>query len=132
MDDGYKTIDGNYSKQAIGYCTYHHGYLTVKQMRTHQCKRKHGGVCSRLQDMNGRYEHMNMQSSLDKMIDRLTKIDTTLNRILKELQKISKSIDTREEGHTLSELDRVSKEALKTGNIHVKFIDPKKDREESI
>lgn len=45
----------------------------------------------------------NMQSSLDKMVDRLIKIDSNLSRVLKELQKISRNVDTREEGKTLSD-----------------------------
>lgn len=71
----------------------------------------------------------NMQSSLDKMVDRLIKIDSNLSRILKELQKISRSVDTREEGKTLSDAYEA---ALKMDHTHVTFIGSGKDREESI
>ncbi len=33
-----KLIDGNLSSQkVVGYCRYHRGYLTVKQIRVHKC-----------------------------------------------------------------------------------------------
>lgn len=86
----YRAIDGNYSRNVVGYCTYHRGYLTEKQMKVHKCYAKHGGICRRLKDMEGRYEAVNHQerieSYLQKILHKLTNIDMNVSRLEKTLK----------------------------------------------
>lgn len=90
-DDSYKTIDGNYSKHVIGYCTYHRGYVSERQARVHKCHRKHGGTCGRLANMEGRLiKRMNQQQFYDKMISRMDKMCGSLEKIAKMLEAIQK------------------------------------------
>lgn len=92
----YRAIDGNWILRPIGWCQYHHGYLSEKQMKTHKCMSRHGGVCGRFQTMEGEYlRKMKSEQFYDRTIDRLTKMEATLNRISKSLEAISKSIDTK-------------------------------------
>lgn len=92
----YRAIDGNWILRPIGWCQYHHGYLSEKQMKTHKCMSRHGGVCGRFQTMEGEYlRKMKSEQFYDRAIDRLTKMEATLNRISKSLEAISKSIDTK-------------------------------------
>ena len=90
-DDSYKTIDGNYSKHVIGYCTYHRGYVSERQARVHKCHRKHGGTCGRLADMEGRLiKRMNQQQFYDKMISRMDKMIVAMNKLSKTLEAMQK------------------------------------------
>lgn len=86
----YRAIDGNWVREPKGYCTYHRGYLTEKQMKVHKCYAKHGGICRRLKDMEGRYEAVNaeqrLQSALDKILHKLTSIDMNVSRLEKTLK----------------------------------------------
>lgn len=92
----YRAIDGNWILRPIGWCQYHHGYLSEKQTKTHKCMSRHGGVCGRFQTMEGEYlRKMKTEQFYDRTIDRLTKMEATLNRISKSLEAISKSIDTK-------------------------------------
>lgn len=91
-DDSYKTIDGNYSKHVIGYCTYHRGYVSERQARVHKCHRKHGGTCGRLANMEGRLiKRMNQQQFYDKMINRMDKMCGSLEKIVRTLEATQKS-----------------------------------------
>lgn len=89
----YRSIDGNWIRapKAMGFCTYHRGYLTEKQVKLHGCRTRHKGICARLRDMEGRSERMNaeqrLQSVLDKILHKLTNIDMNVSRIEKELKK---------------------------------------------
>ena len=101
----YRAIDGNYSRNVVGYCTYHRGYLTEKQMKVHKCYAKHGGICRRLKDMEGRYEAVNaeqrLQSALDKILHKLTNIDMNISRLQKQITKMqneSKNVDMTDDG----------------------------------
>ena len=41
----YRLIDGNWAKEPVAYCTYHHGCLTEALMKVHKCKERE---CARL------------------------------------------------------------------------------------
>lgn len=88
----YRTIDGNYARAVIGYCQYHRGYVTSKQARTHRCHLKHGGVCPRLQDMEGKcVRKMKTEVFYDKMLDRMDKMITAMNKLTRTLEAIEKA-----------------------------------------
>jgi hypothetical protein len=90
----YRTIDGNYAKAVIGYCQYHHGYVTSKQARTHRCHLKHGGVCPRLQDMEKRcIRKVKTEVFYDKMLDRMDKMITAMNKLTRTLEAMQKKND---------------------------------------
>ena len=109
--DSYKTIDGNYAKAVRAYCTRYRGYVTFKQMRTHGCLRKHGGACSRLQDMKGEnIKRMTQTQYQDKMIDRLDKMITAMNRISKAIDRFSRLMDEMEE--KLAEMEEMESEQV--------------------
>ena len=85
----YRTIDGNYAKAVIGYCQYHRGYVTSKQARTHRCHLKHGGVCPRLQDMEGKcVRKMKTEVFYDKMLDRMDKMITAMNKLTRTIEAV--------------------------------------------
>ena len=87
----YRTIDGNYAKTVIGYCQYHRGYVTSKQARTHRCHLKHGGVCPRLTDMEGKcVRKMKTEVFYDKMLDRMDKMITAMNKLTRTIEAIEK------------------------------------------
>lgn len=87
----YRTIDGNYARSIIGYCQYHHGYVTARQARTHRCHLKHGGVCPRLQDMEGRHiRKVKTEVFYDKMLDRLDKMIVAMNKLTRTLEAVEK------------------------------------------
>ncbi len=91
-NDSYRTIDGNYARAVIGYCQYHRGYITSKQARTHRCHLKHGGVCPRLQDMEKRcIRKMKTEVFYDKMLDRMDKMITAMNKLTRTLEAIQKN-----------------------------------------
>ena len=91
-EQDYRTIDGNYAKAVQAYCTRYQGYVTFKQMRTHGCLRKHGGACSRLQDMKGgNIKRMTQTQFQDKIIDRMDKMIVAMNKLSKTLEAMQKS-----------------------------------------
>ena len=86
----YKTLDGNWSVRVAAYCAYHKAYITEKQAKIHRCHAKHGGVCGRYQNMKGEYvRSMRQDSFYDKQIDKLTRIETALNKLVKTFENIS-------------------------------------------
>lgn len=88
----YESIDGNPLRCPVAYCTYYHGYLSENIIRVHRCRKKHGGACSRLQNMRGEsVKQMRQDQYFDKMLTRLEKIETALNRIGRTLEAIQKS-----------------------------------------
>lgn len=90
-EQDYRTIDGNYAKAVQAYCTRYQGYVTFKQMRTHGCLRKHGGACSRLQDMKGgNIKRMTQTQFQDKIIDRMDKMIVAMNKLSKTLEAMQK------------------------------------------
>ena len=94
----YKTLDGNWSPFVIGYCAYHKKYITERQARVHRCHAKHGGTCHRFQNMEGVYvRKMKNEIFYDRMIDRLDKMNVSLSKMAKVMEKVSKVIDTFEE-----------------------------------
>lgn len=87
----YRTIDGNYAKAVIGYCQYHRGYVTARQAKIHRCHLKHGGVCPRLQDMEGRHiRKVKTEVFYDKMLDRMDKMITAMNKLTRTLEAVEK------------------------------------------
>ena len=90
----YKTLDGNWSVRVEAYCAYHKAYITEKQAKIHRCHAKHGGVCGRYQNMKGEYvRSMRQDSFYDKQIDKLTRIETALNKLSKSFENISNFCD---------------------------------------
>jgi len=90
----YRSIDGNWVLEPVGWCGYHRGYVTAKQVKIHGCHRKHGGTCSRLQDMEGgNIKRMNAQQYQDKMIDRMQKLEASINRAVRSLDRIADAIE---------------------------------------
>lgn len=106
--DLYKSIDGNPIKNPVGYCMYHKGYVSDRQAKVHRCFRKHGGTCGRMKDMEGRnIRKMTSQQYYDKVVDRLTKMETVLIRMGKALENISKTLDMMEKNEeTMLNIDR--------------------------
>lgn len=108
----YRTIDGNYAKAVIGYCTYHRGYVTDKQAKIHRCHRKHGGTCGRLKNMKGEYiRKMKTDQFYDKVIDRLDKLIGAVNKLTRTLEAMQKVKD----GMIVSLTD--------ASNVHLEAID---------
>lgn len=108
----YRTIDGNYARTVIGYCQYHHGYVTAKQAKVHRCHLKHGGVCPRLQDMEGRHiRKVKTEVFYDKMLDRMDKMITAMNKLTRTLEAMQKVKD----GMIVSLTD--------ASNVHLEAID---------
>ena len=90
----YKTLDGNWSVKVEGYCGYHKAYITEKQAKIHRCHAKHGGVCGRYQNMKGEYvRSMRQDAFYDKQIDKLTRIETALNKLVRTFENISNFCD---------------------------------------
>ena len=88
----YRTIDGNYARTVIGYCQYHRGYVTARQAKIHRCHLKHGGVCPRLQDMEGKcVRKMKTEVFYDKMLDRMDKMIAAMNKLTRALEAIEKA-----------------------------------------
>lgn len=48
----YETIDYNWSNRPIGYCHYHRGYITSKQVKIHNCLKKCPGGCNRFEALD--------------------------------------------------------------------------------
>ena len=94
----YRTIDGNWCRQPLFYCTRYKGYLTAKQMKVHHCQAKHGGMCGRLQKMKGEcVRRMKTEVYYDKMIDRMDKLISALNKASRALDKFGRLLDDLEE-----------------------------------
>lgn len=115
MIDYYRSIDGNPIRNPVGYCTYHKGYISDRQAKTHKCYRKHSGICGRMMNLEGRYvKSMNQQQYFDKMVDRITKMESDLIRMYKALDNISKTLDMMSKHEeTMPNIDRdesISKE----------------------
>ena len=92
----YRSIDGNWIKCPVGYCSRYKGYITEKQAKVHGCLKRHGGICGRFQTVKGEYvKRMNQQQFYDKMLSRMDKMATSLDKIARSLEAISKSIDTK-------------------------------------
>ena len=90
----YKTLDGNWSVRVEAYCAFHKAYITEKQAKIHRCHAKHGGVCGRYQNMKGEYvRKMKVEQYYDKQIDKLTRIETALNKLVKTFENISNFCD---------------------------------------
>lgn len=106
--EGYRAIDGNWLKSPVGYCAYHHGYLTERLMRTHKCHKKHGGTCSKFHTMEGaNVKRVNTQQYYDKHLDKLQKLEASLNRIVRSLDRIATALEQEPE----TPLDKVLKQA---------------------
>lgn len=101
----YESIDGNPLRCPVAYCTYYHGYLSENIIRVHRCRKKHGGACSRLQNMRGEnVKQMRQDQYFDKMLTRLEKIETALNRIGRILGAMQQKPDKdAEEVHKYAE-----------------------------
>ena len=96
----YQTLDGNWTVRPEGYCSYHHRYLTERQIRLHRCMAKHGGICGRYQDMKGVYvRRMKQEAYFDRVCDRLTKIESALNKMARAIEHISTFADMLEESY---------------------------------
>ena len=96
----YRTLDGNWSTNVKAYCSYHHRYLTERQIRLHRCMAKHGGICGRYQDMKGGYvRKMTQEKYYDRMLDRMTKIESALNKMARAIEHVSNFADMLEESY---------------------------------
>lgn len=96
--EGYRAIDGNWLKKPVGYCAYHHGYLTAKLERVHRCHKKHGGTCSKFHTMEGvNVKRMRQDAYYDKMLDRMMKLETALNRTVRSLDRIATALEQEPE-----------------------------------
>ena len=91
----YKTLDGNWTvRNVVGYCSYHHRYITEKQAKIHRCHAKHGGTCGRYQNMKGEYvRKMTQEKFYDRQLDQLKKIETALLKLVKTFENISNFCD---------------------------------------
>ena len=106
--EGYRAIDGNILKHPIGYCSYHHGYLTARLIKTHKCHKKHGGTCSKFHTMEGvNVKRMRQDAYYDKMLDRMMKLETALNRTVRSLDRIATALEQEPE----TPLDKALKQA---------------------
>lgn len=54
-DDGdklmYMSIDGNWIKKPVAFCTRYRGMLSEKQIKLHGCRFKFNGQCKRLREL---------------------------------------------------------------------------------
>lgn len=90
----YLTLDKNWCLSPAGYCTYHHKYITEKQMKVHRCMVKHGGICHRFRTMKGEnLRQMKAEQYYDKVTDRLSKIENSMSRMAKSIEHISTFAD---------------------------------------
>lgn len=106
--EGYRAIDGNWLKNPVGYCTYHHGYLTERLMRTHKCHKKHGGTCSKFHTMEGvNIKRMRQDQFYDKALDRMQKLEASINRAVRSLDRIAEALEQEPE----TPLDKAMHEA---------------------
>jgi hypothetical protein len=106
--EGYRAIDGNWLKKPVGYCAYHHGYLTEKLVRIHRCHKKHGGTCSKYHTMEGvNIKRMRQDQFYDKALDRMQKLEASINRAVRSLDRIATALEQEPE----TPLDKVLKQA---------------------
>lgn len=106
--EGYRAIDGNWLKKPVGYCAYHHGYLTEKLVRIHRCHKKHGGTCSKYHTMEGvNIKRMRQDQFYDKALDRMQKLEAGINRAVRSLDRIATALEQEPE----TPLDRAMHEA---------------------
>ena len=106
--EGYRAIDGNWLKKPVGYCAYHHGYLTEKLVRTHRCHKKHGGTCSKYHTMEGvNIKRMRQDQFYDKALDRMQKLEASINRAVRSLDRIAEALEQEPE----TPLDKALKQA---------------------
>lgn len=92
----YRSIDGNWVLKPVGWCGYHRGYVTAKQVKIHGCHRKHGGTCSRLLDMEGgNIKQMRQDAFYDKMLDRMQKLEASINRAVRSLDRIADALEPK-------------------------------------
>lgn len=102
-EEYYESIDGNPLRCPVAYCTYYHGYLSENIIRVHRCRKKHGGACSRLQNMRGEsVKQMRQDQYFDKMLTRLEKIETALNRIGRILGAMQQTNEDSRNGYVIS------------------------------
>ena len=115
----YQTLDGNWTVRPQAYCTYHHRYLTEKQIRLHRCHAKHGGVCGRYQDMKGVYvRRMRQEQFYDKQLDQLKKIETALLKLVKTFENISTFCDMMGEMYREESISK-AEQSNSNGNINI-------------
>lgn len=77
-------------------------------MRTHKCHKKHGGTCSKFHTMEGEnVRRMRQDAYYDKMIDKMMKLETALNRTVRSLDRIATALEQEPE----TPLDKVLKQA---------------------
>ena len=106
--EGYRAIDGNLLKHPIGYCSYHHGYLTERLIKTHKCHKKHGGTCSKYHTMEGvNIKRMRQDQFYDKALDRMQKLEASINRAVRSLDRIATALEQEPE----TPLDKALKQA---------------------
>ena len=106
----YQSLDGNWVLFPIGYCTWHKRYITEKQAKIHRCHAKHGGVCGRYQNMKGEYvRKMKVEQYYDKQIDKLTRIETALNKLVKTFENISNFCDMMVEMYREESISKAEK-----------------------
>lgn len=90
-DTDYYTIDHNYARAVIGYCQYYKGYVTAKQAKVHRCHLKHGGVCPRLQNLEGRsIRKVKTEQFYDKIVSRLDNLIGAVNKLTRTLEAMEK------------------------------------------
>ena len=123
----YESIDGNPLRCPVAYCTYYHGYLSENIIRVHRCRKKHGGPCSRLQNMKGEsVKQMRQEQYYDKMLSRLEKIETALNRISKVLGAMQQANEMTPLDKALKEAQSMTAEEYLFGKAH-KYTDDEKE-----
>lgn len=106
--EGYRAIDGNWLKKPVGYCAYHHGYLTEKLVRIHRCHKKHGGTCNKYHTMEGvNIKRMRQDAFFDKLLDRMQKLEASINRAVRSLDRIATALEQEPE----TPLDKALKQA---------------------
>lgn len=106
--EGYRAIDGNWLKSPVGYCSYHHGYLTSRLIKTHKCHKKHGGTCSKYHTMEGvNIKRMRQDQFYDKALDRMQKLEASINRAVRSLDRIAAALEQEPE----TPLDKALKHA---------------------
>ena len=125
--EGYRAIDGNWLKSPVGYCSYHHGYLTARLINTHKCHKKHGGTCSKYHTMEGvNIKRMRQDQFYDKALDRMQKLEASINRAVRSLDRIAEALEQEPETPLdkalkqarVGSLEAVEQDAKEWENIH--------------
>lgn len=90
----YLSLDGNWVHEPLGFCSYHHRFITQRQMKLHRCMVRHGGICHRFRTMKGGNKRKMVQEKYyDRQLDQLKKIETSLNKLVKTFENISNFCD---------------------------------------